>query len=864
MGELLRWRGILDGVSTNLRRMAAGVLMLFGVMLVFAQWGFLGCVLADGRVFYAVTALVPVALAAVLLGTRAGVAVGLWTGATVLVHMMVLPLDYYEVVYATLGSDAVAMTACGLVAGVLFASIARAGLGGWRRVACVVLACLAAAGAYNVFACMLNDSVGVFEAVAQTPADAAFMTVFVLGAIFLADRGILEVRNAGLRSIFGARLSTVVLAAFMVVVTVSHTALAARSIATAQQKMADECYYLLRQMSWTEKIDAQSYPELTQGAEYQSVSQKVLAEALEGYTEESDGLVILSKDGYVVASNVSRVVPGRRLSDYLIGDVDEGVKRSIATNEAVRVVYWAPNAYNDLVDLPLPGDSPEAWDQLSTWQIGYTLASVEGRCQVTIIRPFTLVFTGSIEVAGWVALSALFILVLVYLLTRRLLDQLVGQRIDATNAALAGIVDGDLDVRMPTEGTPEFARLSEGINQTVDALKGWIADAEGRMDAELEAARSIQESALPSVFPPYPDIKRFDIYANMNAAKEVGGDFYDFFLIGDESGPNEGKLAFVLADVSGKGVPAALFMMKAKTQLHDYLESGMELGEAVENANRQLCLGNEDDMFVTAWVGILDYGARRIDFVNAGHNPPLLQQDDEWRFVTETSGMPLGLFDGLPYSTHSIECNVGDMLLIYTDGVTEAFSVDEEQYGEDRLVNLVEDCFALHPHELVDRVSYSVASYSEGAEQSDDITMLALEVGVPPEEKEVLTVPASMDEVNTIFDFICGELDRRLCPVRVQNQVQVAVEELFVNVCKYAYAGLGEEVDRYVRVTYAYSADPTSLTVEIIDDGAPFDPVAAHEEGDSGLGIMMAARSVDEMRYERVGDTNVVILVKYW
>ena len=186
------------------------------------------------------------------------------------------------------------------------------------------------------------------------------------------------------------------------------------------------------------------------------------------------------------------------------------------------------------------------------------------------------------------------------------------------------------------------------------------------MDAELAAAKTIQESALPRVVPPYPDILKFDVYATMGAAKEVGGDFYDFFLIGDGCTPEAGKLGFVMADVSGKGVPAALFMTKAKTQLRDYMESGMELGEAVENANRQLVDGNDAGMFVTAWAGVLDYATGRVDFVNAGHNPPLLWQSEpgaggssergSWRWLAERSGMPLGLFDGFPYEAHSVEC----------------------------------------------------------------------------------------------------------------------------------------------------------------------------------------------------------------
>jgi sigma-B regulation protein RsbU (phosphoserine phosphatase) len=306
-------------------------------------------------------------------------------------------------------------------------------------------------------------------------------------------------------------------------------------------------------------------------------------------------------------------------------------------------------------------------------------------------------------------------------------------------------------------------------------------------------------------------------------------------------------------------------MMRAKTQIRDYLESGMELGEAIENVNRKLCDGNDAGMFATAWIGVLDYATGHVDFVNAGHNPPLLWQNGAWHWMREKSGLPLGLFEGLPYRTFSVDCGIGDQILIYTDGVTEAFSVDEEQYGEERLDNLVNRSFDLHPRELVDCVRASVAEHAEGAEQSDDITILALEIGVPPEEKAQLVVPAHVDALEQVSDFVHAELDRRLCPVRMQRQLDVALEELFVNACKHAYANVDASVERLVRVTHAYSTNPSSLTVEIIDEGVPFDPLAAlHSGAAEGTGILIASKSVEEMRYERLGDFNVVTLVKRW
>ena len=492
---------------------------------------------------------------------------------------------------------------------------------------------------------------------------------------------------------------------------------------------------------------------------------------------------------------------------------------------------------------------------------------------IIMIKTSNQVFAKRSNLMIWMTLTTLVLLVVVYLIVFQLLNRMVARRIDLTNSALARVAEGDLDARVEGSDTREFESLSQGINATVDALKGWISEAEARMNTELATAKAIQESALPRIFPPYPDIGRFDIYASMNAARQVGGDFYDFFLIGDDCNAESGKLGFVIADVSGKGIPAALFMMRAKALLHDYVGSGMELGEAVTEANTQLVEGNNEGMFVTAWVGVLDYGTGHVDYVNAGHNPPLLwQRDGGWHWMRQKSGPILGLFD-LPYQAHSLDCVAGDMFLLYTDGVTEAFDVNEKLYGEERLLSVAEKGFLLHPRKLLEAVRADVAAYSEGAEQSDDITILTLEVGVPPEVTALLEVLAQIDCLTDVNDFLHAELDRRLCPHRVQNQLDIAVEELFVNVCHYAYPDATDENPGTVRIQRTYSSEPPSIVVDIIDRGIPYNPLAKPDAVTpdniedvpiGGLGILMAKRCVDEMRYEWTDGCNVVTIVKKW
>ncbi|MGN1131615.1 MAG: LytS/YhcK type 5TM receptor domain-containing protein, partial [Ruminococcus sp.] len=207
--------------------------------------------------------------------------------------------------------------------------------------------------------------------------------------------------------------------------------------------------------------------------------------------------------------------------------------------------------------------------------------------------------TQRLTIYGFILMEVIIFSALLFLIYYSI-KRVVVENIHKVNNSLVNITDGDLSVKVNVRGAEEFSSLSRDINKTVDALKGYIAQAEARIDKELEIARQIQHSALPSVFPPYPNRQDFDIFASMHTAKEVGGDFYDFYLLG------ENRLAILIADVSGKGIPAAMFMMTAKTQIKGLVESGLEVDEVLKKANNRLCENNEAGMFLTCWLGILD------------------------------------------------------------------------------------------------------------------------------------------------------------------------------------------------------------------------------------------------------------------
>jgi serine phosphatase RsbU (regulator of sigma subunit) len=287
-----------------------------------------------------------------------------------------------------------------------------------------------------------------------------------------------------------------------------------------------------------------------------------------------------------------------------------------------------------------------------------------------------------------------------------------------------------LDERVAVNTNEEFAALSGSINATVNALKDAIKEVAARIDDELAFAKSIQLSALPSTFPAFPDKTEFDIFATMRPAKEVGGDFYDFFLIGED------KLAFLIADVSGKGIPGALFMMISKTIIKNMVLTYSNLAEAFEQANNLLCENNDAGMFVTVFLGVLDLHSGKLAYVNAGHNPPLIKNPDRsYEFLPVKRSFVLAGMENMNYTEQEITLSSGDILFMYTDGVTEANNKEYELFSDKRLINVLNEtpvCTEGQAAHIVECILQNVDSFVDGAEQSDDITILCLKYLAEP------------------------------------------------------------------------------------------------------------------------------------
>ena len=272
-----------------------------------------------------------------------------------------------------------------------------------------------------------------------------------------------------------------------------------------------------------------------------------------------------------------------------------------------------------------------------------------------------------------------------------------------------------------------FATLSTKTLQYVDQVQRVTAEKE-RIGAELTMANAIQRSQLPRLFPPFPNRHEFNLFATMKPAKEVGGDFYDFFMVDND------HVALVMADVSGKGVPAALFMMVTRMLIKSRIQSGESPSEALTNVNRQLCESNELGFFVTAWLAVLEISTGKGVAVNAGHEHPVLRRSGEkYELILYRHSLALAALDGVQFKQHEFQLCPGDSIFVYTDGVTEATSSEKELFGTERMLESLNKEPDAEPDEILANVMGDINRFMDGEDQFDDITMMCLKYNGPVE-----------------------------------------------------------------------------------------------------------------------------------
>jgi sigma-B regulation protein RsbU (phosphoserine phosphatase) len=403
------------------------------------------------------------------------------------------------------------------------------------------------------------------------------------------------------------------------------------------------------------------------------------------------------------------------------------------------------------------------------------------------------------------------------------------------------------------------------LQESFENLKR-TTSAKERMESELNIGRDIQMSMLPLVFPAFPHRHEFSVFAALHPAREVGGDFYDFFLI------DEDRFCFCVGDVSGKGVPAALFMAVTKTLIKSRASNDFSPASIMTHVNDEVGRHNESCMFVTIFLGILDVMTGQLAYTNAGHNPPYLKRKDGTLVrLDRRHGPVIGAMEGMVYQEDRVGLSPRDMLLVYTDGVTEAMDPSQALYEEKQLVELYGAREYASAEDVVRVTVDDVWRFQAEAVQADDVTVLAVEYFGVPEGMErstlELRITNELSEIARVNDSFNAFAEEHGVPDDVRRPMNLVFDELLNNVISYAYK---DEEEHEIDVLVELSSD--RLAVTITDDGIPFNPfqgsppdtdLSIEERQIGGLGIHLVQNVMDEVSYNRRTDKNVVILAKH-
>lgn len=507
-----------------------------------------------------------------------------------------------------------------------------------------------------------------------------------------------------------------------------------------------------------------------------------------------------------------------------------------------------------------------AWHPLQT--VDWTIAAIVSRSALEVQILQQTLNVALLGIAGLLAL----------LLAVTLIARSITRPIHRLSRAVATLAAGDLDAPLPPpQGRDEVARLTGSFGSMRDNLKRHIADlqastaARERMQGELKVAHDIQMDLVPKTFPAYPHRPNIDLSAMIVPAREVGGDFYDFFLLGDE------RLVIAIGDVSGKGIPAALFMAVTRSLLRAEFRVQDDPGKALMRVNDALAESNDACMFVTLFCAVVNLDNGRVDYSNAGHNLPVRQHstgDLAW-VAAPPGSIAAGVMPGIAYATLTLQLAPGDALLLYTDGVTEAMNPDSALFGDDYLLTCLTAAGRQPCEKALEILFHDVQRHAAGADQSDDITLLMFRwlsptgvVQQPGPQASLWQTEFKPDavELTAALTQLDDFLDAQQATPQLTHSLRFIFEEIVTNIVKYGYdeGPAGHRVGVWVNLE-----TPASIVIE--DDGRPFNPVRPPTTPDlslsvedrpiGGLGIFMVTRMAARMDYERIDNRNRLTIV---
>jgi sigma-B regulation protein RsbU (phosphoserine phosphatase) len=421
----------------------------------------------------------------------------------------------------------------------------------------------------------------------------------------------------------------------------------------------------------------------------------------------------------------------------------------------------------------------------------------------------------------------------------------------------------------------DFVDLETTIDKTIKEIEYLKLAARAQeqlslLQQELNVAGEIQQSILPVDFSIFPAESGLEIHAAMMPAKNVGGDFYDFFWI------DETRLALVIGDVSGKGMPAALFMAISRTLLKAIALQGRSTGECLTQVNHLLSLDNPKSMFVTVFYGVLDTVSGQFEYSNGGHNAPLLlSADGEMQYISQGRNSALGVIEGLKYSCNQLQLQPGGSLVLYTDGITEATNLDFDEYSEERLESSFRRCCDGSAEEILEGIIEDVRDFADGAPQSDDITAMVIKhistrrgAGIASSAGTDLsiTIKNELAELEEVNQALAQFSELHQLPADVSMAISLALDEIITNIVEYGYQDQEEHL-----IDVRISLEEGQLTLVIEDDGVPFDPLDAESPDTNsslekrpigGLGIHLVRNAMDEVAYNYRNEMNCLVMTK--
>lgn len=399
--------------------------------------------------------------------------------------------------------------------------------------------------------------------------------------------------------------------------------------------------------------------------------------------------------------------------------------------------------------------------------------------------------------------------------------------------------------------------MEEEMLQYIDNLTSVTAEKE-RITTELSLAASIQMDSVPHTFPAFPEREDFDIFASMTPAKEVGGDFYDYFLIDDD------HLAMVIADVAGKGIPAALFMMVTKILVSEGARLGVSPAEVLTFVNKRICEHNREEMFVSVWLGILELSTGKLLSANAGHEyPAVMRKDGKFELYKAKHGLVIGAMETVRYENVEMRLNPGDKLFLYTDGVPEATDSEKHLFGLDNMLRSLNRCRSKSPQRIICGITQDVNDFVGDEPPFDDLTALCLELKEGNARR--LVTDAAEDRLPALNEFLERNLSDSDCSSRTKMQIALAAEEIFVNIASYAYP------DREGKAEIILEKNKDTIALTFRDSGIPFDPLkktdpdtalSAEEREIGGLGIFLVKKNMDDVRYTYQDGYNTLRMTK--